>query len=100
MTQLRWLPRWVGDLADRDPNFRTAIPFIPLAFLLVHGFGWCGVKASIAISIMICGLCLGASEFGQSYLPHRTADTTDLMWGSIGILIGTGIAWGMCHWRK
>lgn len=100
MTQLRWLPGWLGDLADRDPNLRTAIPFIPLAFLLVHGFGSHGARRSLAISIMICGLCLGASEFGQSFLPHRTADATDLIWGSIGILIGAGIAWVSSHWRR
>lgn len=100
MTQLRWVPAWAGDLADRDPNFRTAIPFIPLAFLLVHGFAWSGAKWSLAWSIMICGLFLGVSEFGQNFLARRTADGTDLMWGGIGILIGTGIAWISSHWRR
>ena len=100
MTQLRWVPGWAGALADRDPNLRTAIPFIPLAFLLAHGFGARGVRGSLAISIMICGLCLGASELGQNFIASRTADATDLMWGGIGIFIGTGIAWISSHWRR
>ena len=37
MAKLEWLPRWAGTLADRDPNIRTAVPFIPLSFLLVNG---------------------------------------------------------------
>ena len=100
MTQLRWLPGWAGALADRDPNLRTAIPFIPLAFLLAHGFGWCRAKWPVAWSIMICGFCLGASELGQNFLASRTADATDLMWGGIGISIGAGLAGISSHWRR
>lgn len=40
MTALRWVPGWMADWADSDPNIRTAIPFIPLAFSLVLGFSW------------------------------------------------------------
>ena len=100
MTQLRWLPGWVGALADRDANLRTAVPFIPLAFLMAHGFGWCRAKWPMARAMIVCGLCLGASELGQNFIVSRTADATDLMWGGIGILIGTGFAWISSHWRR
>ena len=100
MTGLRWVPGWMGDWADRDPNIRTAIPFIPLAFLLTQGFAWRGHQWPVAWSVILCGACLGLSEIGQIFLPHRTADMADLMWGGIGILVGAVLAWGMSHWRR
>ena len=100
VTTLRWVPGWIADLADRDPNNRTAIPFIPLAFLLVRGFKGYKPNGSLAWPLMISGLCLGLSEFGQKFIPHRTADVRDLLWGGIGILIGTAMAWISSHWRR
>ena len=100
MTALRWVPGWMADWADRDPNIRTAIPFIPLAFLLVQGFAWRGYRWPLGWSVMLCCVCLGLSELGQVFLPHRTADMVDLMWGGIGILVGAVLAWGMSHWIR
>ena len=93
ITQLRWVPGWIGNLADRDPNIRTAIPFIPLAFLLFLGFSRTKVKWPIAGSVTVCGLCLVLSELGQRFIPHRTADVKDLLWGGGGIAVGTALAW-------
>lgn len=100
MTALRWVPGWMAAWADRDPNIRTAIPFIPLSFLLVQGFAWRGYRWPLGWSVILCCVCLGLSELGQVFLPHRTADMADLMWGGIGILVGAVLAWGMSHWRK
>ena len=93
MAQLRWVPGWIGNLADRDPNIRTAIPFIPLAFLLFLGFSKTKVKWPIVWSMVACGLCLCLSEFGQRFISGRTADVKDLMWGAAGIAVGTALAW-------
>ncbi|MCF7676100.1 MAG: VanZ family protein [Akkermansiaceae bacterium] len=98
MTKLRWIPGWAARLADRDPNIRTAIPFIPLAFLLVRGFVWRGVKWPLGWAVLVSGVCLGLSELGQRFLPHRTADVNDLMWGGAGIALGTVLAWGRKRW--
>jgi VanZ like family len=92
MTALRWVPGWLANWADRDPNLRTAIPFIPLAFLLTHGFRSCKLKWPAAWAVLLCGLCLLFSEFGQVFLPLRTADVRDLLWGGVGIAVGTGLA--------
>jgi hypothetical protein len=99
MTELRWVPAWLAALADRDPNIRTAAPFIPLAFLLMRGFAWRGRKWPVLWSVLVCGMCLGLSELGQVFLPHRTADVADLLWGGTGILIGVGLA-GLCRFLR
>ena len=94
MSELRWLPGWIARLADRDPNIRTAVPFIPLAFLLMRGFTSCGLKWPVVGSLLVCGICLGLTELGQVILPAWTADVADLMWGGAGILFGVLAAWG------
>lgn len=99
MTKLHWLPRWVAALADHDPNIRTAVPFIPVALLLVLGFSWSGFKWPMLWSVMVSGACLSLSEFGQMFLPQRTADVRDLMWGGIGIAVGAVAAQVALHRR-
>ena len=93
MTQLSWLPGWLANLADRDPNIRTAVPFVPLTFLLSLGLRKCRVKRALAWATMVSGLCLVLSELGQKFLPNRTVDVKDLMWGAAGIAVGTALAW-------
>jgi hypothetical protein len=97
MTALRWIPSWLANWADRDPNLRTAIPFIPLAFLLVRGFAMSNLKRPLAWAVGVSGVCLAFSELGQVFLPLRTADLMDLLWGGVGILLGAVAAWG---WGK
>lgn len=99
MTTLRWLPGWAAQWADRDPNFRTAIPFIPLAFLLLRGFAWRGWKSPLLGAALVCGGCLGLSELGQVFLPARTADVADLLWGAAGIASGLFLASAL-RWKK
>ena len=93
MTQLGWVPRWVAELADRDPNIRTAIPFIPLAFLLVHGFACRGIKRPLMLSLVLCLVCVGVAELGQAFLPGRTGDVRDVLWGGAGGVTGIAAAW-------
>ena len=100
MVKLGWVPGWVGILADRDPNIRTAVPFIPLSFLLMGGLWRLGSRAALAWTIAVSGSCLGLSEFGQTLLPHRTADVRDLLWGGCGILVGTALGWMFSQWRR
>jgi len=97
MTELHWLPRWVAALADRDPNIRTAVPFIPVAFLLLLGFSWRGVKSPVLWSVGVCGVCVLLSESGQLFLPSRTADVRDLLWGMSGACVGVVSAWVSIH---
>jgi hypothetical protein len=100
MTALSWVPGWLGAWADRDPNIRTAIPFIPLTFLLVRGLATSNLKWPLAWAVLVSGVCLGFSELGQVFLPLRTADVRDLLWGGAGILGGAVFTWVAGHWRR
>ena len=100
MTELHWLPGWIAALADRDPNIRTAVPFIPVAFFLSLGFSWNEVKSPARWTMGVCGVCLFLSEFGQIFLPHRTADVRDLLWGMAGTGVGAAIARVSIRLRK
>jgi VanZ family protein len=93
MTQLRWVPRWVAALADRDPNMRTAIPFMPLAFLLARGLAGRGVRRPLVAAMLVCLACVALAEFGQRFLPGRTGDLVDVLWGGAGAMAGTAAAW-------
>jgi len=93
MTKLGWVPKWAGMLADLSPNIRTAVPFIPLAFVLVLAFARRGFKWAVAGSVLICCVCVAVSECGQVFLPNRTADLKDLMWGGVGTVMGAGFGW-------
>ncbi len=97
MSLLPWIPSWAADWADQDPNIRTAIPFVPLAVLLGyafvgHVFADIRIRWALTASAGVCVICLALSELGQVFLPNRTADWKDLLWGAAGILIGTVIA--------
>lgn len=93
MTELRWLPRWITALADRGPNIRTAAPFIPLAFLLVHGLACSGFKRPKTWALGLCLACVILAESGQLFLPGRHCDGWDVLWGGVGAILGIGIAW-------
>ena len=96
MTELPWIPDWVAALADQDPNLRTAVPFTPLAFLLMVGFSVRECLWPRVWTLTLCGACLGLSELGQVFLPGRTADGWDLLWGGVGSAVGTSLA-GLCR---
>ena len=100
MTKLWWVPERAGRLADWHPNLRTAVPFVPLAFLLYRGFEGRSFKRPLLGTLAVGGACLGLSEFGQFFLPQRTADGKDLMWGGLGIALGVGIALLSLRWLR
>tara|TARA_B110000908_G_scaffold140128_1_gene167111 strand:- start:3816 stop:4247 length:432 start_codon:yes stop_codon:yes gene_type:complete len=92
MTKIKWIPGWIAELADREPNIRTAIPFIPLAFFLFLGLSTRSKKHPLVSTVMICAFCLCLAELGQNLLPDRTTDVKDLIWGAAGILVGIVLA--------
>lgn len=100
MTKLPWIPGWIAQLADRAPNLRTAVPFMPLAGLLFLGLSAVGLKRPLLSTLTICGVILCLSEFGQTFLPNRTVDWKDLLWGTVGILLGVTAAKLLGYYRR
>ena len=92
MTALQWLPQEVGQWADREPNFRTAFPFVGLAFFLALIFFEWSRPWGAVLAVILSLLVLAAAEVGQLALPGRTADWKDIGWGSVGIASGLLIA--------
>ncbi|MBK1856545.1 VanZ family protein [Verrucomicrobiaceae bacterium 5K15] len=100
MSKLAWMPGWIAKLADREPNIRTAVPFMPLAGLLFMALSTIQIQRPLRITLTICGFILCVTEFGQAFLPQRTVDWKDLLWGTVGILLGTAGAKILIYWRK
>lgn len=100
MSKLAWMPGWIAKLADSEPNIRTAVPFMPLAGLLCMALFSIQIQRPLRITLTICGFILCVTEFGQAFLPQRTVDWKDLLWGTVGVLLGTAGAKILIYWRK
>jgi hypothetical protein len=62
---------------------------------MMVGLWWQGVAMPLFGSALLCGACLGLAEFGQIFLPNRTADGADLLRGCAGIAAGLAMAAGL-----
>ena len=86
-----FIPSFIARWADEKNNdsIRTAVPFvflgiltgIYLAYRKGHWYGWL-VSAVVLITIA----CI--AEAGQFFLPHRSFDVADILWGSAGGIAG------------
>jgi VanZ family protein len=91
----RFLPFWsyyvrtsVEDLADL---FGQVLAFLPLGALLAARSSWQSVAGAALIGLG-CGFML---EFGQIFLPDRTAELTDVLTASVGAGLGAALwRWG------
>ena len=66
-------------------QLRTAVPFIPLGFLLNS------YKKKWVISLsglLICFLVVCVAEFGQLFIPTRVPDIIDIFFGLVGSILG------------
>lgn len=91
MTTIGWVPVWLAEIADFDPNLRTAVPFIPLSLVLAVLFNRSGIRRPARFAFICCFGLVGVAELGQIVLPARTADWRDVGWGLIGTLLGLAI---------
>jgi glycopeptide antibiotics resistance protein len=100
MREMAWIPGWIGEWADRTPNFRNMPVFAALSALLCfvvtlyqplvtrHG------RWRIAFGVFVATGLLGiALEALQLLLPHRWADWVDVFWSVAGAFFGALVAW-------
>jgi uncharacterized BrkB/YihY/UPF0761 family membrane protein len=95
MTELRFIPQWLGEWADRNPNFRNFPVFAALSALLffvvvgyrpptTRNFRWL-----IALGVFVFTTLIGVVlELMQRTLPGRWSDPWDVMWSTMGSLAG------------
>lgn len=105
LSELSWLPSWLGEWADAPGNGdrRTAIPFFLLSgYLAMECCLVFRASKARAHTVWLLGasgllLLLGMMEGLQLILPTRSASAFDLAWGSFGILLG-GLPLGLRTW--
>ena len=80
-----FLPDWLNKWSNIHGQIRTAIPFIPLGFLLnTYKKKWI-----ISISgFLICFLVVIIAELGQFLIPTRYPDIFDVLSGLLGAVVG------------
>lgn len=78
MGEVPWIPRWVGEWADRHGNFRNCPAFAGLAAVLLWPLGW--RQAGVASAVLAVGL-----ESAQWFISGRTFDWADIGWSLAGV---------------
>lgn len=96
MTELPFIPQWLGEWADRNPNFRNFPVFAALSALLffvvtfyqrlVTRYGRWRIALGVFSATGLLGIVL---EVAQILIPGRVADWHDVLWASLGALAGT-----------
>jgi hypothetical protein len=93
MNLVPWIPGFVGDWADRNPDFRNFPAFsllsctIVIAVVCVRGHlqGLWRTALVCAAGTAVFGTLL---EFAQVILPNRAASCPDVIWSVLGAFAG------------
>ena len=83
--QLSVIPNWLNRWSNLHGQLRTAVPFIPLGFLLNT------YKKKWYISLtgfLICLIVVIIAELGQFFIPTRYPDIIDVFFGVLGAVLG------------
>jgi hypothetical protein len=115
MREMAWIPGWIGEWADRNPNFRNFPVFAALSAVLFLVFNTshavaasreggfvfgslslntANCKLKTALRAAVCASALGALlEVAQLlFLSNRHFDWADIGWMSSGALVGAALA--------
>ncbi len=115
MREMAWIPGWIGEWADRNPNFRNMPVFAALSAQLFFVFSSfrlqtanCHLPTSPQVpspvvrgpvvlrraALCFCAAAVlgGLLEAFQLFLPHRWADWRDVFWSVAGALAGALVA--------
>lgn len=65
-------------------NLRTAVPFVLIAYLLAYFLSAWKI-------ILSCFFVVALAEIGQMFIPNRSADYIDVLYGCFGALLGISL---------
>jgi len=86
--QIAVIPSWLNNWSNLHGRIRTAVPFIPLGFILnTYRKKW---KLSIS-GLLLCLIVVVIAELGQYLIPTRYPDIFDVLFGILGALLGMSI---------
>lgn len=85
------MPAWLIEWTDLHGQVRTAVPFFFMGFLGFL-FNKNRLKAFLYFIAYSFTLVLLA-ELGQLFLPLRFPDYIDILWGTLGSIVGFGMHW-------
>ncbi|MBK7099564.1 MAG: VanZ family protein [Sphingobacteriales bacterium] len=81
-----WIPLWLTTWANKNYNFRTAIPFMLMGVFISSFFRQSFRFYILCWMAMIVMVVI--AEAGQLYLPGRSFDFWDIFYGVAGGAIG------------
>ena len=104
LKELPFIPEWLSDWTDNVHNDRrrTGVPFVGLGLLagmyLIYIqrtklFYW-------GLVWIVLGLVVVIAEAVQYFLPSRSMDIKDILWGWVGSLIGLGLPFVVWYVNK
>ena len=98
MSEIPFIPTWLGTWADANPNFRNFPVFAIFAALLFLALSFFQLPTenrtlNTALRAAVCASALGLLfEALQLLLPGRYADPMDVFWSALGAFVGAAIA--------
>jgi hypothetical protein len=103
MTELPFIPQWLGEWADRNPNFRNMPVFAALSALivlvvtfdprLVTRYGRRRLAVGAGFVTALLGVVLELLQ--RLFLVNRHFDWADIVWITSGAFAGVAVAWIM-----
>jgi hypothetical protein len=94
LSQIWFMPAWLGQWTNKHDTMRTGVPFVFLGIMtgailvkkkrtrISWFYGWLLLIAVVSVA-----------EIGQLFLPRRVFDLKDIAWGGVGSFLGLTLVW-------
>lgn len=102
-----YLPLWLRNWSNTCFNLRTAIPFVPLGYLLE---AWVSIPTKVFVAksrlslrittILIATIVVCLAEGGQFFIRNRNPDSLDIVFGILGSTCGSVIHYCVTNFTK
>lgn len=80
VSEIPWIPSWVGEWADRNGNLRNLPAFAGLTLVLLWPLGW---RTAALLSAILAVLL----ECAQVFIAGRHFDWADIGWSLLGVAL-------------